>query len=61
MNPSKKNFWQYQFMVLSRATQKAWNVFGALGAVLGLIAAIIAGIILGDGQALEQISNQWMA
>jgi len=40
-------------MVLSRAAQKAWNIFGALGAVLGLIAAIIAGVFLGGGEALE--------
>jgi len=40
-------------MVLSRAVQKAWNTFGALGAVLGLVAAIIAGVILGDGETLK--------
>jgi len=40
-------------MVLSRAAQKAWNTFGALGTVLGLVAAIIAGVILGDGESLK--------
>jgi hypothetical protein len=39
-------------MVFSRAARKAWNVFGALGAILGLGAAILAGIILGGGEAL---------
>lgn len=53
MKSSKTNFWQYQFMVLSRAAQKAWNKFGALGTVLGLVAAIIAGVILGDGETLK--------
>ena len=40
-------------MVLSRAAQKAWNTFGALGTVLGLVAAIIAGVILGNGESLK--------
>ncbi len=39
-------------MVLSRAVRKAWNTFGALGTVLGLAAAVITGLILGDGETL---------
>jgi hypothetical protein len=52
MKPFKTKFWQYQLMVLSRAVRKAWNTFGALGTVLGLAAAVIAGLILGDGETL---------